>query len=128
MFSHAAKLGIASMVIGGIALQTDIVREPAEEVVGWAQSAIVLTEMDGMANVVLLEHTTGGFVPTQGELASFLRQNMKTAPGMGRDPARDHWGNRYRIEDYGNGFRLISAGPDGIYDNEDDVVSGYDWD
>lgn len=128
MFGHATKLGIASLVIGGIALQTDVVREPAEEVVGWAQSVLAQAEMDGMADVVLMEHTAGGFVPTQGELAGFLRQNMKTTPGVNRDVALDHWGNRYEIEDRGDGFRLISAGPDGVFDNDDDVVSGYDWD
>ncbi len=128
MFGHAAKLGIASLVIGGIALQTDVVREPAESVVDWAQSTIVQAEMDGMANAVRMERHTGGPIPTQENLAGFLRLNMKTAPGQNRSVAEDLWGNRYRIENYGDGFRLISAGPDGVYYNDDDVLSGYDWD
>jgi hypothetical protein len=127
MFGHVTKLGIASMVVGGVALQTDIVREPAEAVVARVQSVIVQAEMDSIEGVIVMEHTAGGDVPTQSELSGFLRQNMNTAPGVARDVAADHWGNRYQIEDYGYGFRLISAGPDGLYDNDDDLVIVHDW-
>lgn len=128
MFAHVTKLGIASLVLGGIALQTDVVQEPVTDLVDWAQAAVVEAEMDGMAKMVYLDYVASGELPRSSELASFLRQNSTTVPGAERDPARDHWGNLIIIEKDSRGFRLVSGGPDGIHGNDDDVISGYDWD
>ncbi len=128
MFGHVTKLGIASLVIGGIALQTDVVQEPVTDLVDWAQSAVVQAEVDGMAKMVYMDYVACGELPRSSELASFLRRNSTTVPGANRDPARDHWGNFIILERGGSGFSLVSAGPDGIYGNDDDVISGYDWD
>lgn len=126
MYGHLAKLFTTSLIIGGIALNTDAVKEPIGEVLGIFQSAGVMMEMDGASKVIFLDQVAGGDVPSQYELGDFLRANMVTKPGIERDPANDTWGNPYRIESGDTWFRLASAGPDGLHGTDDDLYSGYD--
>jgi hypothetical protein len=40
-------------------------------------------------------------------------------------PMTDAWGHQYRIESDGKTFQVVSAGADGVFENDDDaIVSG----
>ncbi|MES9938729.1 MAG: hypothetical protein ABW153_19955 [Sedimenticola sp.] len=59
-----------------------------------------------------------GFNPRQVTLPR-LGQDM----GMPAEDFRDGWGNEIRYEAVENGYRLLSAGPDGAFGTADDLVS-----
>src|SRR5438105_8400094 len=48
---------------------------------------------------------------------------------MKHAPTTDAWGHPYRIESDATSFRIVSAGADGVFETEDDVVAtnGANW-
>ena len=71
------------------------------------------------------------YVETNGlpldNFTKWLDENMTEEGGKRtRDHTKDMWGTPYRLERRGNGFAVMSAGPDRAWGTADDIVGTYD--
>ena len=95
MLGHVTKLGIASLVLGGIAFQTDVVQEPVGDLVDWVQGAAVQVEMDGVAKMLSMEHLAGVYDPeTIDDVAFELYEQFRPEIERGRRG----WGQKGRLD------------------------------
>jgi len=63
------------------------------------------------------EDTRGNLPMRRGEFDAWLESRYQ------QESSRvDSWGTRYGLEVVGDGFRVISAGPDGEFGTDDDLV------
>ena len=60
--------------------------------------------------------------PLPGELPGYAQQHVRGYP----HPENDSWGREMHLEILAGGFRLRSAGADGLYLTADDVVQIHD--
>ena len=81
---------------------------------------VVVTEIDmnEIAKLVTLESTLGRELPTSYNLQEWLDERMDCNE---KSCGEDHFGNTYRIREDGDNFIIISDGPDGEPDTEDDI-------
>lgn len=88
-----------------------------EEIQTFSEAKIKLTR----ANLSALERAVLNYVLQQGKLPSSLQEISRFAPlGI---TLEDAWGRRIKYEKLSaDNFRLISAGPDGIFGTNDDLV------
>ncbi|MCD6194468.1 MAG: type II secretion system protein GspG [Candidatus Aminicenantes bacterium] len=88
-----------------------------EEIQAFSEAKIKLTR----ANLSALERAVLNYVLQQGRLPSSLQEISRFAPlGI---TLEDAWGRRIKYEKLSaDNFRLISAGPDGIFGTNDDLV------
>lgn len=88
-----------------------------EEIQAFSEAKIKLTR----ANLSALERAVLDYVLQQGKLPSSLQEISRFAPlGI---TLEDAWGRRIKYEKLSaDNFRLISAGPDGIFGTNDDLV------
>ncbi|RLE03540.1 MAG: hypothetical protein DRJ11_03895 [Candidatus Aminicenantes bacterium] len=88
-----------------------------EEIQAFSEAKIKLTR----ANLSALERAVLNYVLQQGKLPSSLQEISRFAPlGI---TLEDAWGRRIKYEKLSaDNFRLISAGPDGIFGTNDDLV------
>jgi hypothetical protein len=86
----------------------------------YLETKIELTE----ANLVALSHEILSY-GTEGEgLPESLDALRRFHPTAGSTP--DAWGHKIRYERLSDSsFRLRSAGPDGVFDNSDDIVKDF---
>ncbi|RLE05972.1 MAG: hypothetical protein DRI99_00900, partial [Candidatus Aminicenantes bacterium] len=86
-----------------------------EEIQAFSEAKIKLTR----ANLSALERAVLNYVLQQGKLPSSLQEISRFAPlGI---TLEDAWGRRIKYEKLSaDNFRLISAGPDGIFGTNDD--------
>jgi len=126
MFMMLKLLPVAAMVGGGVANQDEI-KEQIDKVTQIAKVVAVQREVDGISKMIYLQYITDeGYLPSERDFADYVRKNMKTKRGVERDTSIDFWENPYVFERDKDGFTVRSAGPDGDYDTDDDIIGGWD--
>lgn len=88
-----------------------------------SDSFTVRQEMKRIADQVYRDYITDETLPS-GSFANYIRNNFKRNKNIKRDPAIDRWGNGYilLLNADGTGFNVRSAGPDGEWRTEDDII------
>lgn len=100
----------------GTGARAEPIANPSEQ----SENATALNEIEFMTQFVQL------FLLTHQRLPANLEELAQTINGI--DPIMDSvpldvWGTAYRYELSGNAFFLTSAGPDTLFDTEDDIRS-----
>lgn len=111
------------LLLGGIivfllwSLKSRETSQIEEEIQAFSQAKVRLTR----ANLSALERAVLNYVLQQGQLPSSLKEISRFSPlGV---TLEDAWGREIRYEKLSaDNFRLISAGPDGIFGTNDDLV------
>lgn len=75
-------------------------------------------QMGAIDKLLELEKNTKQRYPR--DFVLFMRQNFKNE--INKDAAMDPWGKYFQFKSHVAGYELCSAGPDGIFGSEDDVV------
>ena len=92
-------------------------------------------EVNSIAHQIYGRTIVDGRIPDQSseDWAKYIRANMK-ADVPGRDAAKDYWDKFYEIREVdqvpglsGEGFVVLSCGPDEKENTEDDITSGYEY-
>jgi hypothetical protein len=72
-----------------------------------------------------------GFPQTGTELVAFMHDEMGFKPPRDNDPRRspvvDGWGQALRIQGDVRGYEIRSAGPDELFDSDDDIYLAGDY-
>ena len=100
----------------GTGAQTEPIGNPLEQ----SENVTAVNEIEVMTQFVQLFHLTHRRLPAN------LEELDQTIDGI--DPITDSvpldvWGTAYRYELSGNAFYLTSAGPDTLFDTDDDIRS-----
>jgi hypothetical protein len=75
-------------------------------------------EMNQIVSDLETRVQSGGDLPTaRGAFDAWLNQRYPQ-----ENSRIDAWGNRYQLRVQGDRFQVLSAGPDGIFGTEDDLV------
>ena len=77
-------------------------------------------ELANIKKMLVLEQSYNGNLPEGDDWKEVVREQTNA---RGRDPVIDLWENEYMYEPYDEDFCVYSAGPDGDYDSEDDIVN-----
>lgn len=94
--------------------------EKMQPVVDYTTQVAVQAEMNTLSRMILLDHTVDGETPSPEQFPDWVRKSMQTKGD--RDPAKDMWGQDYRIEYENGGIVIIrSAGKDKQYKTDDDL-------
>ena len=120
-------LPAVAMVTGGVANQDEI-KAQVDKFTNIAKEVAVQQELDSISKMIYIDRLDDDIeMPKPGdEFEEYVRKNMKTKRGVDRDTSLDFWDNPYELEVDKEGFTVRSAGPDGRYENKDDLISGYD--
>lgn len=83
----------------------------------------VQAEINDYARRIQNDSAIGEPVPAPETFGDWLRKNFHKADDVHRDQGVDLWGTPYVLRMTAEGARIISAGPDKIYDTADDLVA-----
>ena len=83
--------------------------------------AVVTTHLDmaTISRALLEQYNAGMGLPHPRRFDDWLIENIKAS---NKDTDVDHFGNPYRLHMLRDGYEVISAGPDGEYDTDDDIT------
>ena len=113
---------IPMMIMSGIGYRgKDAAGERFKGFFGAKDRYVTMQRMTTIIDVVQLQIASGdelGF-HSQGELERWIRRNVGIKGGG--DATRDMWGQTYRFAYDGVRLTLLSAGPDGVHGNGDDL-------
>ncbi len=117
---------VAMGIAGGVGAKA--MKEGAEVVDKFQVAATQNVEIRGIADAVAMDYTDNNPSLPIDNFSDFLRENMRTADGQPpkRDPSLDPWGTPYVLFQVNKGFKVLSAGPDKLYETEDDLTHLYD--
>ena len=116
------------IALGGAYKAKDKIAPQLSQMFAISQVVATQSELGSLAKMIYLTQLETGRVPNPRKFAAYCRKKLKVAKGQERDTSLDHWGNPYKLEIYGRkSFAVLSAGPDGELDTDDDLESGYDF-
>ena len=116
-------LPLVAVATGG-AMNKDLLQAQITRFTETAKVAAVQQEVNDLAKMVYLD-TFDDTAPTPEHFKEWVHRNMKPRIGTHRDTSLDFWGHTYRLIIGRARVIVRSAGPDGTYENEDDVYSGF---
>ena len=123
----------AMLAAGGVAAsQSESIQKTGEKLIDTAKVAAVKLELGQIRTAFVTEmaFSGGGKATRTGmpiasgvgsikkDFSQFIRGTMTAS---GRDPANDFWENPYVLEEYENHYEIVSFGPDGENESDDDV-------
>ena len=109
---------MALMAAGGIAAsQKDAIGETGQKLIDVAKVAAVQLELAQIRTAFTTEMAFGNLHKVKKDFRQFIRESMTAK----RDPSLDFWENPYTLEEYDDHFEIISFGPDGENETDDDV-------
>ena len=117
IFNPARMVPLMAGASGG-ATQKDTMGEMADKVLDTARVAVTSLEMNQIRTAVVTEMLFSGTRKMKDDFPAFVRSNMSA---QGRDAGQDHWGNDYEFFEYGDRIEIVSRGPDGEVDTDDDI-------
>ena len=79
-------------------------------------------EIHRIASLVQRHYAQTGQLPTQN-LGDAIRKHLVIR--RQKDPTKDQWGTGYRLIPDTQGFYVVSAGPDTVWETGDDLSSHY---
>ncbi len=117
---------VALGIAGGVGAKA--MKEGAEVVDKFQVAATQNVEIKGVAQAVAMHYTDNDPILPIDNFSEFLRENMRTADGQPpkRDPALDPWETPYVLFQVNQGFKVLSAGPDKLYETGDDLTHHFD--
>ncbi len=129
-------MGIITTVVI-INQSTGIGAEQLEYVSNLVKTVLVQSETDSLAYIVQTNKVMAndGVLPylSDDEWADFIRHQMKSKT-RDRDTSKDLWGMPYEVAEMDPvpgtmsiGFVVRSRGPDGRFETDDDIISGYKY-
>ena len=83
------------------------------------EAAIELKNLTGLVESYRLD-------PSNDRLPESLEDLTRGEAPLTKKIPRDPWGNDYVYERVGVGYRIVSVGPDGVLDTEDDVTKAWE--
>ncbi|TWI76713.1 general secretion pathway protein G [Desulfobotulus alkaliphilus] len=122
MIDILQRLVLAAAVSGAIALNMDEIQGFYEETMTASQRVTAAGDLRSISIMLDYEFMQSGRYPSERNFERWLQQRFQE--NELRELNRDQWGNTYR---YSTGpdrrsFVLASAGPDGEFDTEDDMI------
>lgn len=120
MFSKLLALGISAGVIVG---NSDKIESFYEELKAQARSIVSGMDMRSITLMLDYEYIRKGRYPGEEEFNAWMQQNFKE--NQFKELTMDAWGRPlvYTTTTDRKEFKLISAGPDGQIDTQDDIIS-----
>ena len=107
-----------TVVAGGASTQQDTISKTADKVLDSARAAVVQLELQQIRTAFVTEMVMGNVHKVKRNYSQFIRESMTAT---NRDPSNDLWGNPYTMAEYKDRFELVSLGPDGIDETDDDL-------
>ena len=86
---------------------------------GVMKGVVTQMEMGSIARGLVTEYRGGGDLPRGRNFSRWLQQTMDSKV---KPAEEDHFGNPYRLRTFSGGFSVESAGYDGRFGTEDDIV------
>jgi hypothetical protein len=83
------------------------------------RSIATIYELRTLQTAVQIEVIFDNMRYVKKDFSGFVRT---IAHSDNKDVAKDHWGSFYSLENCDRGYRVVSAGPDRIVGNKDDLV------
>ena len=132
MFAKIVGFCTAIFILGKI---TGIGGEQIKYFTDIVKITLTQHEVNSIAHQIYGTTITDGRIPDKSdeEWTKYIRANMK-ADIPGRDTAKDYWDKEYSVREVdqvpglsGEGFVVRSCGPDTLENNEDDIISGYEY-
>lgn len=112
--------------IGNAATKTDFVKGKYSHYINMAKTVVTQTEINSLAKMIYLNSLSDEILEEK-DFPRFVLSNMQTQKGINRDLSKDIFGKAYKYTKDKEGFTVYSAGPDLLYDTEDDIYSGYEY-
>ncbi len=124
-----AKIIPLITVAGGAAASSPNLKAQITKLLESTKVMATQHEISDIAKIVYLD-TLDGTQPQPENFADYLRRNMRTKNNIQRDTSLDQWGKAYTLRYDRQKRQLVvtSAGPDGTYNNEDDILGVYPLD
>ncbi len=95
-----------------------VIVERAEPMLTPAYRWVTVQELNQIVDDLERHQDIRGPLPSgRGEFDAWLNQRYPQPRSR-----HDAWGTRYQLRVVGERFQVISAGPDGVFDTEDDVI------
>ena len=114
---------IATLATAGVAGKNGISAQ-YKKMLSATEIAVTQQELNDLAKMIYLDHIGDTYV-AESQFPDYCRKNLLTKVGNTRDTSLDRWGTYYRICYSPGNFKVQSAGPDKVFDTEDDIQSGY---
>jgi hypothetical protein len=116
------KLILAFLLALGLGLtfpeSRAVMVEYARPLLNPAYHWMTVQEMNQIVDDLQFHQETRGDLPSgRGQFDEWMNRRYPQAASR-----HDAWGTRYRLEVRGDVFRVISAGPDGEFGTDDDIV------
>ena len=129
MIDAIAKIIPMITVAGGAAASSPNLKAQMTKVLEATKVMATQKEISDIAKMVYLD-TLDGSQPKPEGFADYLRKNMRTQNNIQRDTSTDQWGKAYTLKYDKQRRQLVvtSAGPDGVYHNQDDIYGIYPLD
>ena len=109
---------MALLAAGGIAAsQQDAIGDTGKKLIDVAKVAAVQLELAQIRTAFTTELAMGNVRSVKKDFRQFIRESMTAK----RDPSLDFWENPYTLEEYGGHYEIISFGPDGDNESDDDI-------
>jgi hypothetical protein len=129
MIDAIAKIIPMITIVGGAAASSPNLKAQITKVLEATKVMATQHEISDIAKMVYLD-TLDGTQPRPDGFADYLRRNMLTKNNVKRDTSLDQWGQSYTLlyDKQKRQLVVTSAGPDGIYNNQDDILGIYSLD
>jgi hypothetical protein len=129
MIDAIAKIIPMITVAGGAAASSPNLKAQIAKVMEATKVMATQQEISDIAKLVYLDSLDGTHPKPEG-FAEYLRKNMRTKNNIQRDTSLDQWGKAYTLRYDKQKRQLIvtSAGPDTVYNNQDDIQGVYPLD
>ena len=115
------RLIIGGITLGVIAGNSDNILQFYDETVAMSRQIATAGDMRTISLMLDYHYLKKGRLPTGRNFDKWLENNFKE--NTLKTVMTDHWGNpmTYTISKNKKQYVLISSGPDGIFDNDDDL-------
>jgi hypothetical protein len=109
---------MALMAAGGIAAsQKDAIGDTGTKLIDIAKVAAVQLELAQIRTAFVTEMAFGKARAAKKDFRQFIRDSMTAK----RDPSLDFWDNPYTLDEYADHYEIVSFGPDGEEETDDDI-------
>ena len=108
------------VAIAGLgATQKDTLQDIADTIVNMVKVIAVEHELGNIRKAVMAEVIAENLPSIRADFPAFVRGIARSDD---RDVAQDLWGHEYLYREFSDEIWLVSVGPDGVEETDDDVV------
>jgi len=114
LFTRLVPLAVAS---AAISQNGDEIKNLGSHLLNIANNLRASAEMRSISKSIRLDMISGEEFPQ--DIVDYARRRMDS---QGQDPSKDPWSKEYLLIEAGDGKYLVSLGPDGELDTDDDIA------